>query len=50
MTDTKIEQYLIDMMLTYQQIEPNIWLLDDEERRLQGVVVMLAEPLVIVRA
>ncbi|GHV95437.1 hypothetical protein AGMMS50293_17570 [Spirochaetia bacterium] len=47
--DNKIEQYLIDMTLTYQQIEPNIWLLDDEERRLQGVAVMLAEPLVIVR-
>jgi hypothetical protein len=49
-TDTKIEQYLIDLMLTYQQLEPNFWLLDDEERRLQGVAVMLAEPLVIVRA
>lgn len=50
MTDNKIEQYLIDMMLSYQQVEANLWLLDDEERRLQGVAVMLAEPLVVVRA
>ena len=50
MIESKIEQYLIDLMLTYQQIEPNLWLLDDEERRLQGVAVMLAEPLVIIRA
>jgi hypothetical protein len=46
----KIEQYLIDLMLTYQQIETNLWLLDDEDRSLQGVVVMQAEPLVIIRA
>ena len=50
MAESKIEQYLIDMMLTYQQIEQNLWLLDDEERRLQGVAVVLAEPLVIIRA
>ena len=37
-------------MLTYQQIEPNIWLLDDEDHSLQGVAIMHAEPLVIVRA
>ena len=37
-------------MLTYQQIDTNLWLLDDEEHAIQGVVVMHAEPLVIVRA
>jgi len=50
MADTKIEQYLIDLMLTYQQIGPNLWLLDDDEQALNGVAVMQAEPLVIVRA
>lgn len=45
----KIEQYLIDMMLSYQQLGENIWLLDDEEHSLQGVAVMVSEPLVIVR-
>jgi hypothetical protein len=48
--DSKIEQYLIDLMITFQQIGPNLWLLDDEERSLQGVAVMQAEPLVVIRA
>jgi len=50
MADSKIEQYLIDLMLTYRQIDANLWLLEDEEHTLQGVAVMQAEPLVIVRA
>ena len=50
MEESKIEQYLIDMMITYQQIDKNLWLLDDEDRSLQGVAVMLADPMVIIRA
>ena len=50
MADSKIEQYLIDLMLTYQQVEKNIWLLDDEEHTLQGVAIMQAEPMVVIRA
>lgn len=50
MAGNKIEQYLIDLMVTYQQIESNLWLLDDEERSLQGVVIMHADPLVVIRA
>lgn len=50
MADNKIEQYLIDLMLTYQQIDPNLWLLDDEDHSLQGVAIMQADPLVIIRA
>jgi hypothetical protein len=50
MADSKIEQYLIDLMITYQQIDSNLWLLEDVERSLQGVAVMQAEPLVIIRA
>jgi hypothetical protein len=37
-------------MITYQQIDSNLYLLDDEEHSLQGVVIMQAEPLVVVRA
>jgi hypothetical protein len=50
MAESRIEQYLIDLMLTYQQIDKNLWLLDDDEHSLQGVVVMQAEPLIIIRA
>jgi hypothetical protein len=50
MAETRIEQYLIDLMLTYQQIDKNLWLLDDDDHSLQGVAVMQAEPLIIIRA
>ena len=50
MENGKIEQYLVDMMLTYEKVDSSIWLLDDEERALQGVAIMLAEPMVIIRA
>jgi len=50
MANSRIEQYLIDMMLTYEQVDENLWLLQDEEHSIQGVVVMQADPLVIVRA
>jgi hypothetical protein len=50
MADNKIEQYLIDLMITYQQIDSNLYLLDDEEHSLQGVAIMHADPLVIIRA
>ena len=50
MENNKIEQYLIDLMITYQQVDKKIWLLDDEERSLQGVAVMQAEPMAIIRA
>jgi hypothetical protein len=50
MADSKIEQYLIDLMYTYQQIDSNLWLLDDENHSLQGVAIMQADPLVIIRA
>ena len=50
MAENKIEQYLIDLMYTYQQIDKNIWLLDDEDHSLQSVVIMHADPLVVIRA
>ncbi|MDR0302784.1 MAG: YbjN domain-containing protein [Treponema sp.] len=50
MADSKIEQYLIDLMLTYEKISANLWLLDDEEHSLQGVAIMQADPFVIFRA
>ena len=48
--DSKIEQYLFDLMLKYKQPDSNIWLLDDQEHGLQGLVIMYAEPLVVFRA
>jgi hypothetical protein len=49
MADNKIEQYLIDLMLTYQEVETNFWYVDDQEHSLQGVAIVKADSLVIFR-
>jgi hypothetical protein len=49
MAINKIEQYLIDLLVTYREIEKNIWLIDDGAHNLAGVAVMLDEPLVVFR-
>jgi hypothetical protein len=49
MAENKIEQYLIDLMFTYREVEKNLWYVDDEDHGLQGVAIMLAEPLVVFR-
>jgi hypothetical protein len=49
MAANKIEQYLIDLMLSYQEIGTNVWLIDDEEQGIEGVAVALNEPLVMLR-
>jgi hypothetical protein len=49
MVANKIEQYLIDLMYTYRDVEPNLWLLEDPEHNLEEVAVVYSDPLVIVR-
>ena len=49
MAENKIEQYLIDLMYNYQELKPNLWLLEDAEHNLEGMLIMYAEPLVIIR-
>jgi hypothetical protein len=49
MAQNKIEQYLIDLMLTYREISKNLWYVDDEKHNLRGVAIMLDEPLVVFR-
>lgn len=48
--ENKIEQYLIDLMLSYREVEKNFWFIDDAEDGLEGIAVLYAEPLVVVRA
>jgi hypothetical protein len=49
MAENKVEQYLIDLMFTYREVDKNLWYVDDEDHGLQGVAIMLAEPLVVFR-
>jgi hypothetical protein len=47
--ETKIEQYLIDLMYTYRELGPHFWLLEDPEHNLEEVAVAYSDPLVIIR-
>ncbi|MDR0375859.1 MAG: YbjN domain-containing protein [Treponema sp.] len=50
MADEKIEQYLINLMVTYREIDKNLWLVEDEESYLQEIAIMRTDPLVVMRA
>ena len=49
MAENKIEQYLIELKYSYSEVKPNLWIIDDKENDLEGVVVMYDDPLVIFR-
>jgi hypothetical protein len=46
---SKIESYLIDLDISYQEIESNTFLLDDESKGLTSITINLAEPIVVIR-
>lgn len=46
-SENKIEQYLIDLMLSYREVDNTLWYVDDAEHGLEGLAIMLAEPLVV---
>jgi len=48
MAGNKIEQYLINLKYSYREVKPNFWLLDDAEHNLDGIMIMYADPLVII--
>src|SRR6056297_708544 len=45
----KIESYLINLGITYQEIGKNTWMLNDPDNGLEQVAVAVNEPLVVVR-
>jgi hypothetical protein len=49
MAENKIDRYLIDSMFSYREIGANMWLVDDSEGGLEGLVILYSEPLVIFR-
>jgi hypothetical protein len=49
-SENKIEQYLIDLMLSYREVDNALWYVEDEEHGLEGIAIMLAEPLVVFQA
>jgi len=45
----KIEAFLINLGITFQQMSENSWLIHDAEKGLDQVVVIAEDPLVIIR-
>jgi signal recognition particle subunit SEC65 len=49
-TLSKIEQYLIDLGISYQEISHNSWLIEDENKGYPKMLVSLSAPIVIISA
>jgi hypothetical protein len=49
MAESKIEEYLIDLKYNYQELKLNLWLIDDSDHSLEGIVVTYVDPLVVFR-
>ncbi|HOV64082.1 MAG TPA: hypothetical protein PLG43_09405 [Spirochaetia bacterium] len=45
----RIEGYLINLNISFEELAPNTWLIHDTEKGLEQIIVMLEEPLVIIR-
>ena len=48
-TREKVEGNLIKLGLSYEEVTEESWIIRDEERGLENVIVLIAEPLVIIR-
>lgn len=47
---SKVEEYLIDLGISYQEISKGAWLVEDEAKGLPKMVVSFIEPIVFIRA
>ena len=47
---SKVEAYLIDLGISYQEISPGAWLIEDESKSLPKMVVSQTDPIVMIRA
>ena len=45
----KIESYLLSLSLTYEEVGDQTWVINDDEKGLENVLVILANPVVIIR-
>jgi len=45
----KIESYLVKLPLSFQSVGPTTWLVRDAQKGLENLLIVLAEPLVIMR-
>jgi hypothetical protein len=48
-TSEKIYSYLVNLGISFQEIDANTWLLNDSEKGLEQVFVLFEDPIVIIR-
>ena len=48
-SNEKLESYLLDLSLTYEKQSDDIWIINGEDKGLENVVIMLEDPIVIIR-
>ena len=46
----KIENLLVSLSLTYEKIDNQTWLIDDREKGIENILIILETPIVIIRA
>ncbi|MDR2767151.1 MAG: YbjN domain-containing protein [Treponema sp.] len=46
----KIEQNLIDLKFNYEEVDGNVWLVNEDERGFENIAVMYNAPLVVFRS
>ena len=46
----KIENLLVSLSLTYEKIDNQTWLIDDREKGIEYILIILETPIVIIRA
>jgi hypothetical protein len=44
-----MQSYLVDLGLSFEEVEASTWLITDEEKGLKNLVILVSEPLVILR-
>ncbi len=49
-TSPKIEKYLIDLGISYQEMSDNSWLIEDENKGYPKMIVSFSDPLVVISA
>ncbi|HWP68005.1 MAG TPA: hypothetical protein VN437_01805 [Rectinemataceae bacterium] len=47
---SKVEEYLIDLGISYQELSKGAWLIEDEAKGLPKMVVSHSDPIVVIRA
>jgi hypothetical protein len=47
---TKVESYLLDLGISYQEMSPSTFYIDDQAKGLPGITVAIYDPIVVLRA